>query len=174
MTKTTVWTTQMDGYLRRNYHHKTAADIAKKLCVSKPALLRRARKLNIDSKQSAGTALSRHYTSDEIAYIRENFEALGIDEIAVRLHRSPEGVRRKANKIGLKTASTVRQFTDEEAQILKANINFKTYREIGLLINRGEEETRWHARRLKLTGTNRKDIKTLPPSQTEDEFDSSD
>lgn len=150
----------MDAYLRRYYHRKSASHIAEKLGVTKSALLRRARSLEIQSKRAAGTALKAEYSEKDIAFIRDNLKALGVERVAKKLNRTSEGVRRKANRLGVYTSTRNKPFSHTERQIILESIETKTYREIAKILNRGEEETRWHARRLGLSRRGRSTKRT--------------
>lgn len=160
MTTRIDWTAKMDAYLRRYYHRKSASHIAEKLGVTKSALLRRARSLEIQSNRAAGTALKAEYSEKDIAFIRDNIKALGAQDIAKKLNRTSEGVRRKANRLGVYISTRNKPLSHTEQQVLRRNIATKTYREIAKILNRGEEETRWHARRLGLSRRGRNAKKT--------------
>jgi len=151
MAKKIKWTKQMDRYLRCYYHRKSAMYLAGKLELSKSAVLRRARSLNITSKYEAGTAQKSQYSEGDISFIRENIAKMGAENVAKELNRSPESIRKKAYRIGIRLGTRNKPLSDKERQILQDNIETKTYREIAKMLNRGEEETRWHARRLALS-----------------------
>lgn len=145
------WTKKMDRYLKKHYHNKTASQIASELFISKTAVIRRAKKLNIESKTSAGTSMRAAYTPDETLFLEEHLKALGVEKVAELLGRSPEAIRIKANRLGLLTGTKFRPLRDYERECIERYITSKTYKEIGQLIGRGEEETRWHARMLGLS-----------------------
>ncbi len=153
----------MDRYLRCYYHRKTARYLAGKLGIDKSAVLRRARVLNIASKLAAGTALKSVYREEEVVFIHDNIKQLGVAGIANKLNRTPEAIRRKANRMDLYTGTRNKPLSDSERQIILENIETKTYRELAKLLNRGEEETRWHARTLGLSRLGRN---TKKPRQT--------
>jgi hypothetical protein len=163
MPKKIKWTKQMDRYLRCYYHRKSAMYLAGKLELSKSAVLRRARSLNITSKYEAGTAQKSQYSEGDISFIRENIVKMGAKNVANELNRSPESVRKKAYRIGIRLGTRNKPLSEKEQQILKDNIETKTYRELAKLLNRGEEETRWHARKLGLSRLGRN---TKKPRQT--------
>lgn len=91
------------------------------------------------------------YTPDENLFIEEQMKTLGVDKIAELLGRSPEAIRKKANRLGIFTGSKLHPLSASERECIERHITSKTYREIGQLIGRGEEETRWHARMLGLS-----------------------
>jgi hypothetical protein len=145
------WTKKMDRYLKRHYHSKTASQIASELFISKTAVIRRAKKLNIESKTSAGTSMRAAYTPNDKLLIEEQLKTLGVERVAELLGRSPEAIRIKANRLGLLTGTKLRPLSTSERECIERYITSKTYKEIGQLIGRGEEETRWHARMLGLS-----------------------
>lgn len=151
MPKRIKWSKQMDRYLRCYYHRKSVKYLAERLGIKKSAVLRRARKLEIQSKREAGTALKALYREEEVVFIHDNIKQLGVAGVASKLNRTSEAVRRKANRLGLYTNSRNKPLSHSEQQIIKDNIETKTYRGIAKLLGRGEEETRWHARRLGLS-----------------------
>src|SRR5690554_1888762 len=160
MTTRIDWTAKMDAYLRRYYHRKSASHIAEKLGVTKSALLRRARSLEIQSKRAAGTALKAEYSEKDIAFIRDNIKALGAQDIAKKLNRTSVGVRRKANRLGVYISTRNKPLSHTERQIILESMETKTYREIAKILHRGEEETRWHTRRLGLSRRGRSTKRT--------------
>lgn len=142
----TKWTSVMDRYLRNNYHLAPASEIASTLKVSKQAVLRRARNLGIEKKSLVGTAQRGSYLPQEDNYIKENIHSIGALAVAKNLERPYEGIRKRANRLGIHIGGDNGALTPEQEAILIANIQHKTYREIGLLIDRNEEAVRWHAR----------------------------
>jgi transposase len=150
MAKHNVWSKSMDRYLKANYHKRTAREIAERLEVSKSAVLRRAKKLNLESKAYATTAERRVYSDDEIRFIQESAQKLSIEKIAEHLNRSSDAVRKKANRMNLLTATKVKPFSEDELNFLRDNIGSMSYRGIATMLNRGEEQTRWYARKLGL------------------------
>lgn len=151
MAKHTTWTVEMDAYLRHHYYEKSASAIAKTFNITKSAVLRRAKELKIPSKANTKHAIFRRYGDDELAFIKANIETLGLKGVAAKLNRTPEGIRKCANRLGIMTGTVNHPLTDEERSILTAYITSKTYRELGSMLGRGEEETRWHARQLGLS-----------------------
>ena len=89
----------MERYLKKHYHSKTASHIARELVISKAAVIRRAKKLNIESKTSAGTSMRAAYTPDEKLFLEEQLKTLRVNKIAELLGRSPEAIRKKANRL---------------------------------------------------------------------------
>lgn len=150
MAKHNVWSKSMDRYLKANYHKRTAREIAERLEVSKAAVMRRARKLSLESKAYAATAERRAYTDDELKFIQENAQKLSIEKVAKHLNRSSDAVRKKANRMNLLTATKVRPFTEDELSFIRDNIASMSYRELAAMLSRGEEQTRWYARQLGL------------------------
>lgn len=150
MAKHTTWSKSMDRYLKTNYYKRTARQIAGRLEVSKSTVLRRAKKLNLESTAYATTAERRVYSDDEIRFIQESAGKLSIEKVAEHLSRSPDAVRQKANRMNLLTATKVRPFTEEELNFIRDNIASMSYREIAAMLGRGEEQTRWYFRRLGL------------------------
>lgn len=150
MAKHNAWSKSMDRYLKTNYHKRTARQIADRLEISKSAVLRRAKKLSLESKAYSATAERRTYTDDELKFIQKNAQKLSIERIAEQLNRSSDAVRQKANRMNLLTATKVRPFTDDELNFIRDNIASMSYREIATMLNRGEEQTRWYARKLGL------------------------
>lgn len=140
----------MERYLKKYYHSKTASHIARELVISKAAVIRRAKKLNIESKTSAGTSMRAAYTPDEKLILKEQLKTSGVEKVAELLGRSPEAIRKKANRLGLFTGSKLHPLSASERDCIERHIASKTYKEIGQFIGRGEEETRWHARMLGL------------------------
>src|SRR5690606_16018066 len=137
MTTRIDWTAKMDAYLRRYYHRKSASHIAEKLGVTKSALIRRARSLEIQSKRAAGTALKAKYGEKDIAFIRDNIKALGVERVAKKLNRTSEGVRRKANRrLGVYTSTCNKPLSHTERQIILESMETKTYREIAKILHR--------------------------------------
>lgn len=138
----------MDKYLKQNYELLTARQIAAKLNISKHAVHRRVNKLKLPCKRHLETALCRAYSSDEAEFIKANACKLNVSQIAVALGRTEDSVRSKSKRMKISLATKVRPLSTEEQIFIEKNYKVMTYREIGELINRSEEQTRWHTRTL--------------------------
>jgi hypothetical protein len=147
--KHTSWTDEMDAYLVANYHSKPASQIATELQTSKQAVLRRARKLDVKRKTESDSAERPTYSAEEDAYIKDFVVEQGIEAVAEHLNRSINAIRKRAQRLGVSTASHVKALTDEEQKYLEQNIGVKSYAEIGQVLNRNADAVRWHARKLR-------------------------
>lgn len=143
------WTDEMDAYLVAHYHSKPASQIAAELQTSKAAVLRRARKLGVKRKAESNSAERPTYTAEEDAYIKDFVEQQGIEAVAEHLNRSVNAIRKRAQRLGVSTASHVKALTDEEQKYLEQNLGVKSYAEIGQVLNRNADAVRWHARKLR-------------------------
>lgn len=147
--KHTSWTDEMDAYLVAHYDSKPASQIAIELKTSKQAVLRRARKLGVKRKTESDSAERPTYTPEEDAYIKDFVEQQGIEAVAEHINRSINAVRKRAQRLGVSTASHVKALTEDELQYLEQNLGVKSYAEIGQVLNRNADAVRWHARKLR-------------------------
>ena len=159
----------MDEYLKQNYELLSARQIAAKLNISKHAVLRRVNKLDLHFKRHLVTAICRAYSSDETDFIIANATKLDVAQIAEKLGRTEDSVRSKAKRMKVSLAARVRRLSADEQTLVEKNYGVMTYREIGKLINRSEEQTRWHARQLGLT-RRRKATKQTRRTSSSQEF----
>ena len=147
--KHTNWTDEMDAYLVAHYHSKAASQIATELQTSKQAVLRRARKLDVKRKTDSDSAERPTYSAEEDAYIKDSIEQQGIEAVAGHLNRSVNAIRKRAQRLGVSTASHVKALTEEEQKYLERNLGINSYAEIGQVLNRNADAVRWHARKLR-------------------------
>ncbi|WP_287832193.1 hypothetical protein [Idiomarina sp.] len=147
--KHTNWTEEMDAYLVAHYHLKAASQIATELYTSKQAVLRRARKLGVKRKADSDSAERPTYSAEEDAYIKGFIEQQGIEAVAEHLNRSVNAIRKRAQRLGVSTASHMKALTEKEQQYLEQNLGVKSYAEIGQVLNRNADAVRWHARKLR-------------------------
>lgn len=140
------WTTKDDQYLASFYHLKPATELAKHLKVSKQSVMRRAKKLQLGSKNDLGTAQRKRYALEEDRYISEHIKKHGAAHVATALQRTEEGIRSRAKRLGIKLADPTKSLTPEQEQVILDNLPDKTYHEIGVLIGKSGEAVGWHCR----------------------------
>ena len=94
------------------------------------------------------------WTREEDARLRELWSVLSVAQIAERLGRTPKGVYRRANRLGLTCGNQAAKvpWTPEEDKVLKEHIGAMTYAEIGELLGRTEKSVKQRALSLNVRG----------------------
>ncbi len=108
-----------------------------------------AKKLGIKRKTESDSAKRPTYSAEEDAYIKHFVALQGIEAVAEHLNRSTNAIRKRAQRLGVSTASHVKTLIEEEQQYLEQNLEVKSYAEIGQVLNRNADAVRWHARKLR-------------------------
>ncbi len=80
------------------------------------------------------TKPQKFWTLEEEEFLKENFVAFNIQEIAKQLERSPNSLRNKAYKLQLRKETVL--WTEEEEEYLKTHYCKQSYQAIALALNR--------------------------------------
>jgi len=96
------WPKEADAFLLEHWTQLRVIDIATKLGVSRDAVLRRARKLNIEKKPVGGMRPQYYkWTAEKEDYVRQHYHSHTNDDIAKKLDVSKQALMRKMTKLGL-------------------------------------------------------------------------
>lgn len=90
------------------------------------------------------------WTESEIDFLRANYTQLRTVEIASRLGRSYESVRRKASKVGVQRQNWGTRFTPEEDALIREKFTISPMSEMVALLGRHHNSIRFRARSLGL------------------------
>lgn len=120
MGKTNKWSEADLAYIKGHYGEDGPESIAKALCRTKAAVTRKAAKLKITTKNYEG---KKHWTQDEIDYLKEYYGKMPTREIAVVLGRTQESVKHKAAALSLreKAKTKHRPWTEKEVRYIERN-----------------------------------------------------
>ncbi|MEW9798013.1 hypothetical protein [Alteromonas sp. CYL-A6] len=104
------WTHVSDAFLRENWVSMRVVDIATALGVSKYAVLRRARTLELDKKGNIGATRPNDYawTCEQDGYLKSNYYIQTNEELAEYFNVSVQAVMRRAKMLGLKKSAGVK------------------------------------------------------------------
>lgn len=155
------WTSVMDDYLRQNYIHTDEKTIVDHLGVNRSAMYRRLKKLGIDGKHEAGTALHPMYTKEEDELITTLGYMIGAKGLSTLMNRSIESIWNRAKDMKVKLTEQD-YWTATEDFFLAKYMDHLSYQNIGRLLERGYEATR---KRAELIGLNRDKKKSTVMSE---------
>ena len=97
-----IWTTEADEFLTKNWHVMRVIDIAEKLGFSRDAVLRRARKLNIEKKPVDAMRPQYYQWSEEMDdNLKSHYQTKTNPELANILGVSTQAVLRRLKTLGL-------------------------------------------------------------------------
>ena len=95
------------------------------------------------------------WTREEDETLQKLWPVMSVAQIAEQMNRSPKGVYRRANRLGLacgKVQEAKKAWTAEDDAVLKENLDTLTYAEIGLLLGRTEKSVKARALNRNLRG----------------------
>lgn len=121
-------------FLLRNYGKKRTASLARTLKRSEEAVVSRAAKLGLQTKQQ------RVWTKKELEIVKKYYPDINVPtkQIAEMIGCTEEAVRMKAMQLKIKSPIN---YTKEDIRLIKKNKN-KTYKEISKITGRGKEGIR--------------------------------
>lgn len=114
------WSDDDLAYIKMHYGNDGPESVAKALGRTKTAVTRKAAKLKI----TAYTCGDRKYwSSEEVEYLKENYNKIPTKEIAIKLKRSQESVKHKAATMYLreKAKTAHRPWTEKEIRYMERN-----------------------------------------------------
>ena len=120
MGKSEKWSDDDLAYINEHYGNDGPASVAKALGRTKAAVTRKAAKLKI----TANTCGNRkHWSSEEVEYLKENYNKIPTKEISSKLRRSQESVKHKAAALSLrkKAKTKHRPWTEKEVRYMERN-----------------------------------------------------
>lgn len=99
--------------------------------------------------------ISKKWTSDDIEFLKNNYDKLSTQEIADALNRTPTAVSKKRIMLGLEASNIIynkpdRNWTKKEIEFLRKNIENVSYKDIALRLNRTEKAVMVKATKLNL------------------------
>lgn len=120
MASVNKWSEDDLTYIKAHYGNDGPASVAKALGRTKAAVTRKAAKLKI----TANTCGNRkHWSSEEVEYLKANYNKIPTKEIAIKLRRSQESVKHKAAALSLreKAKTKHRPWTEKEVRYIERN-----------------------------------------------------
>ena len=112
-----LWKDVEEEYLKKCYCNTSAAEIGKKLGKTATAVKKKAKKLGLKPEKRDGV---NPWTAKEIAYLKKNYQELGLKEMVKKLKRSRSSILHKALSLGLTNSGESRPWTDREVAYLEA------------------------------------------------------
>lgn len=92
----------------------------------------------------------RKFNEWEIDFIKENYQILGVKEIADRLNRSEQTVNNKVLQLGLREKTKRESLSEKEIQFIKDNYQNLTIEELSMRLNKSLAQVRGTISRLGL------------------------
>lgn len=108
------WTAEEDQYLVKHYKNTYSSEIGKVLERTSLSVKKRAKVLGLTSDLRTD---GRPWEEEEIAFLMENYQTLGLRKMMKKLGRSKHAIYNKADKLGL--TSSLRKWTDWELQYME-------------------------------------------------------
>lgn len=75
---------------------------------------------------------NKRYSKTDVAFIKDNYKNMSVDDLAKHLQRTPKSVRTKIERLGLSLSSLERntpyQWTDKDVEVLKENYLLPDYK----------------------------------------------
>jgi hypothetical protein len=140
------FTSYEDSILTHNYGKIPVIEVQKLLWGrSENQIKRRAKELNLEN-------YSMGYTKKETEYLKINYKTSLMEEMSIKLNRSPRSIRKKAIELGLETRSLSDSFrwTQKETEFLKDNYHRMTAIEIAKILHKSANSVRKKVKKIGL------------------------